>query len=48
MTTTLENQKLTAPTLVILSMNSTNPIPLLPKISMHKLSQDSYSALMII
>ena len=48
MTTTLGNQRLTAPTLVISSMNSTNPTPPLPESSMHKLSQDSYSTFMII
>jgi len=48
MTTTLGNQKLTAPTLMTSSMNFTNPPPLLPESSMHKLSQDSYSTLMII
>ena len=48
MTTTLGNQKLTAQTLVISLINSTNPTPLLPESSMHKLLQDSYSALTII
>ena len=48
MTTTLGNQKLTVQTLTILLMDSTNPTPLLPESSKHKLLQDSYSALMII
>ena len=42
------NQKLTVQTLVISLMNSTNPTPLLPESSMHKLLQNSYSALIII
>jgi len=48
MTTTLGNQRLTAPILVISSKNSTNPTLPPPESSMHKLSQDSYSALIII